>query len=256
MARAERAAHERGDPRRRAQRPAPGRGLNDAPAGAGARPRLVTAVRLFEVLATVLVLAGCSFASPTGDAPSQVGEFTFVAPGGQTTIFYDPPETRGAVRGLSGESLLDPGQTVGLEDFPGQVVVLNIWGAWCGPCREEMPGLLQIHEQMQPQGVTLLGVDVRDERDAAADFMRDRGITYPSIFDNPGRSLTALRGFPRNTVPSTIVLDRQHRVAAVFLTALRVGELLPVVQRIAAEPAPSGPAPGAAPPVAPAGVPG
>ena len=193
-------------------------------------------LRLLAAAAALLVLVGCSYASPSEDAPSQAREFTFVAPGGQTRIFYDPPAQRGAVTGLSGESLLDPGTTIGLEDFPGQVVVLNIWGAWCGPCREEMPGLQQIHEQTQPSGVTLLGIDIRDNADTARDFMQDRGITYPSIFDNPGRSLTALRGFPRNTVPSTIVLDRQHRVAAVFLTAVRVSELLPVVQRIAAEP--------------------
>ena len=193
-------------------------------------------------MASALLLIGCSYNSPTGDAPNQAQGFTFVAPGGQTRIFYDPPVERGAVTGLSGESLLEPDTTVGLEDFPGQVVVLNIWGAWCGPCREEMPGLQQIHEQMQPEGVTLLGIDIRDDANTARDFMRDRGFTYPSIYDNPGRSLTALRGFPRNTVPATIVLDRQHRVAAVFLTALRVSELLPVVQRVTAEPAdqPSG----------------
>lgn len=185
----------------------------------------------------MLLLVGCSYNSPTEDTPRQPREFTFVAPGGQTRIFYDPPEQRGAVTGLSGESLLGPGTTVGLEDFPGQVVVLNIWGAWCGPCREEMPGLQLIHEQMQPSGVTLLGIDIRDDADAARDFMRDRGLTYPSIYDNPARSLAALSGFPRSVVPSTIVLDRRHRVAAVFLTALRVSELLPVVQRIAAEPA-------------------
>lgn len=149
--------------------------------------------------AAMLLLAGCSYASPSGDAPSQAREFTFVAPGGQTRIFYDLPALRGAVTGLSGESLLEPSATIGLEDFPGQVVVLNIWGAWCGPCREEMPGLQQIHEQMQPSGVTLLGIDIRDDADAARDFMRDRGITYPSIFDNPGRSLTALRGGSRAT---------------------------------------------------------
>ncbi|OZM76541.1 TlpA disulfide reductase family protein [Pseudonocardia sp. MH-G8] len=194
-------------------------------------------LRMLAVVSAMLVLLpGCSFGTPTGDAQSQARAFTFVAPGGQDRIFYDPPEQRGTVTGLSGESLLEPGRTIGLHDFPGQVVVLNIWGAWCGPCREEMPGLQQIHEQMRPSGVTLLGVDVRDNAEAARDFMRDRGITYPSIFDNPGRSLTALRGFPRNTVPSTIVLDREHRVAAIFLTALRVSELLPVVQRIAAEP--------------------
>ena len=199
-------------------------------------------MRLLVAASAVLLLVGCSYGSPTGDEPSQAREFTFVAPGGQTRIFYDPPAQRGAVTGLSGESLLEPSTTVGVEDFPSQVVVLNIWGAWCGPCREEMPGLQQIHEQMQPRGVTLLGIDIRDNADAARDFMRDRGITYPSIFDNPGRSLTALGGFPRNTVPSTIVLDRQHRVAAVFLTAVRVSELLPVVQRIAAEPTDDPPA--------------
>lgn len=202
------------------------------------RPR-----RRFAAAAVVLLaaLGGCSFSTPDGTAPSQAGEFTFVAPGGQARIMYDPPESRGTVSGLSGENLLEPGTTIGLENFPGQVVVLNVWGAWCGPCREEMPGLQQIHEQMQPEGVTLLGIDVRDSADAARDFMVDRGITYPSIYDNPGRSLLALSGFPRSTVPATVVLDRQHRVAAVFLTALRVSELLPVVQRVAAEePAPSG----------------
>ena len=229
-------------------------------AGAHARPgwlepasaRVITRARLafIAVVAAVLVVAGCSYNSPTADTPNLAQEFTFVSPGGQTRIFYDPPEQRGAVRGLSGESLFEPGRTIGLDDFRGQVVVLNVWGAWCGPCRAEMPDLQYVHQQMQPAGVTLLGIDVRDDRDAARDFMTDRAITYPSIFDGPGRSLLALRGFPRNTVPSTIVLDRSHRVAAVVLTAVRVGELLPVVQRVAAEPAE--PAPPAGPATAPA----
>ncbi|WP_296369016.1 MULTISPECIES: TlpA disulfide reductase family protein [unclassified Pseudonocardia] len=184
------------------------------------------------------VLAGCG--NRSGQATSGSTEFTFTAPGGQTRIFYDPPENRGPVRGLSGEDLLEPGRTIGLDDFTGQVVVLNVWGTWCGPCREEMPALQQIHEQMGPAGVTVLGVDVRDDRTAARDFLASIGVTYPSIFDQPGRSLSALNGFPRNTVPSTIVLDRAHRVAAVYLTAIRLGELLPVVQRVAAEPRPAG----------------
>jgi thiol-disulfide isomerase/thioredoxin len=189
------------------------------------------------VAVLLVVLAGCGVGQ---NAVAPGSTFEFVAPGGQSQIFYDPPEQRGTVRGLSGESLFEPGRTIGLDDFSGQVVVLNVWGSWCGPCREEMPGLQMIHEQMQSAGVTLLGIDVRDDRDAARDFMRDRGITYPSIYDNPGRSLVALRGFPRNTVPSTIVLDRRHRVAAIFLKAVRVSELLPVVQRVAAEPSGAG----------------
>jgi thiol-disulfide isomerase/thioredoxin len=230
--------------------------VSHSPAGTAlrrTRPEL-RGLSLLAIAFAVLLLVGCSYNPPTADTPASVQDFTFVSPGGQTRLFYDPPEQRGTVAGLSGENLLQPGSTVGLEDFPGQVVVLNIWGSWCGPCREEMPGLQQIHEQLQPNGVTLLGIDIRDDADAARDFMRDRGITYPSIFDNPGRSLTALQGFPRNTVPSTLVLDRQHRVAAVFLTAVRVSELYPVVQRIAAEP-PDPPRAGEAPGTPPGTIP-
>jgi thiol-disulfide isomerase/thioredoxin len=182
----------------------------------------------------LLVLAGCG----TGrDAVATGGEFQFVAPGGQTTIHYDPPAQRGALRGLTGESLLEPGRMIGPDDFPGQVVVINIWGSWCGPCRTEMPELQRVYEQNRASGVAFLGIDVRDNRDAAADFLRDRGVAFPSIFDEPGRSLVALRGYPRNTVPSTIVLDRSHRVAAVFLTTVRVSELQPLLTWLAAEPA-------------------
>ncbi len=189
---------------------------------------------LVVVLAALLTLtAACSAGR---DAVSTGGEFQFVAPGGQTEIFYDPPSARGALRALSGDSLLEPGRTIGLADFSGQVVVLNIWGSWCGPCRAELPGLQHVYDTARASGVAVLGIDVRDDRSAAADFVRDRGITFPSIFDNPGRSLDALRGYPRNTVPSTIVLDREHRVAAVFLTTVRATELLSVVQRLAAEP--------------------
>ena len=189
--------------------------------------------RLLAFALAALLLAGCS---TSREAVATGGEFQFVAPGGQTTIFYDPPESRGSVSGIAGDSLLHEGVTVGLDDYAGKVVVVNIWGSWCGPCREEMPGLQLVQEQT---GAVVLGIDVRDERQAAADFVRDRGVTFDSIFDPPGRVLARLSGYPRNTVPSTLVLDEQHRVAAVFLTAIRVPELIPVVQRLQAEPSPS-----------------
>ncbi len=185
-------------------------------------------------LVAVLVTVGCGSAPP-GSRKGDVKAFAFVAPGGQTRILYDPPEARGAIARLEGEDLARPGQTIGLANLPGQVVVLNVWGAWCGPCRAEMPELQQLYETLGPDGVTVLGVDVRDDRGAAQDFLTSRSITYPNIFDQPGRSLLALDGFPRNTVPSTVVLDRQHRVAAVFLRAVRLSELGPIVQRVAAE---------------------
>lgn len=189
-----------------------------------------------RALAALLLATGCVAGCATGDDAVAVGgQFEFVSPGGQTTIRYDPPEKRGKVSGLSGDDLMDEGATISLDDFAGKVVVLNLWGAWCGPCRSEADDLQRVQDATADQGVTILGIDLRDNRDAAADFIRDRGLTWPSIYDPPGRSLLALRGYPRNTIPSTIVLDREHRVAAIFLTELLDTDLLPVVEAVAAE---------------------
>jgi hypothetical protein len=101
-----------------------------------------------------------------------------------------------------------------------------------------MPELQRVYDRIKGSGVQFLGIDVRaDARSAPQDFVRNIGVTYPSIYDPSGRSLLALKGYPRNIVPSTIVLDRQHRVATVFLMALLDTDLQPVVQRLAAEPA-------------------
>lgn len=181
------------------------------------------------LLTALLMLVGCSTGT---DAVARGGTFEFVSPGGQTEIFYDPPAERGTVGTLSGESVLQPGSTISLDDFRGEVVVLNVWGSWCGPCRSEAGELQQVADS----GVQVLGIDVRDSRSAAADFVQNYRLTYPSIYDPPGRSLFALSGVPRSVVPLTVVLDRQHRVAAVFLRSVLAQDLLPVVQRIAAEP--------------------
>ncbi|MFC5994019.1 TlpA family protein disulfide reductase [Pseudonocardia hispaniensis] len=191
-------------------------------------------IRLLTLVTTLLLLAGCATAGK--DAVAVGGEFQFVAPGGQTEIRYDPPESRGTLPQLAGESLLHPGRTIGVGDHTGKVLVINIWGSWCGPCREEMPDLEFVLDQTRADGVALMGIDVRDDRAAATDFVRDRGLSFDSMYDPPGRVLAALSGYPRNTVPSTIVLDRQHRVAAVYLTTIRVAELIPLVKRLAAEP--------------------
>jgi thiol-disulfide isomerase/thioredoxin len=188
--------------------------------------------------AALLTLAACSTGA---DAVSPGSTFSFVSPGGKTKIFYDPPAVRGSAPGISGEDLLRPGTRIGLGDYPGKVVVLNIWGSWCGPCRAEMPELQRVYTRTKASGVQLLGIDVRDdERSAPQDFVRYIGVTYPSIYDPPGRSLLGLAGYPRNIVPSTIVLDRAHRVAAIFLMPLLDSDLEPVVRRLAAEPVPAG----------------
>ncbi|WP_038170855.1 TlpA disulfide reductase family protein [Tomitella biformata] len=185
-------------------------------------------------IAVALVAASCSTG---GDAVATGGgTFDFVSPGGQTTIRYDPPAVRGAIGELSGDDLMEPGVSVGLENFPGQVVVINVWGQWCGPCRAEAPALEQVALTMKDQGVQFLGINVRDNNRAAAqDFVTAYDLTYPSIYDPKMRALMALGSFPTSVVPATLVLDREHRVAAVFLKAITAEELQPVVEQIAAE---------------------
>jgi thiol-disulfide isomerase/thioredoxin len=193
--------------------------------------------RVLALVASLAVLAPVAGCSTGTDAVAQGGTFEFVAPGGKTDIFYDPPESRGRPGELAGPSLTDPAKTVSLNDFSGQVVAVNIWGQWCGPCRAEITELQKVYDATRRDGVAFLGIDVRDNnRDAARDFVVDRNVTYPSIYDPAMRTMIAFGGkFPTTVIPSTLVLDRQHRVAAVFLRELLAGDLMPVVQRLAAE---------------------
>lgn len=188
-------------------------------------------MRRLLALAFLLVLTGCSTGT---DAVERGTEFQFVSPGGKTEIFYDGDD-RQAAPPLSGADLLS-GKDIAVSDFRGEVVVLNLWGAWCPPCRVEAPELEKVYAERKSAGVEVLGINVRDEnRSAPQDFVRDTGLTYPSIYDPPGRSLLAWKGYPRSVVPSTIVLDKRHRVAAVFLRDLLAADLLPVVDKLAAE---------------------
>lgn len=190
------------------------------------RRRLLT---LVAGLCAALCVAGCSVGK---DAVVQGSTFSFVSPGGKLVITY-PEARRQKLPDVSGESLADPGRQIHVSDYPDKVVVLNIWGQWCGPCRDEAPELSSVYQQTRAQGVQLIGIDVRDQRSAALDFVHGNQISYPSIFDPAGRSLLALSGYPRSVVPSTIVLDRQHRVAAVYLERVTATILLPEVRTLA-----------------------
>jgi peroxiredoxin len=141
------------------------------------------------------------------------------------------PDQRSAAREVTGE-LLDGG-TYDLAQDRGTVVVVNFWGSWCSPCRAEADDLQQTYEATKAKGVTFLGVNIRDDRDGAKAFEQGR-VTYPSIFDYQGK--VALRfDVTQVSTPSTLILDRQGRIAVALRRATTVGELQPLVERVAAE---------------------
>jgi cytochrome c biogenesis protein CcmG, thiol:disulfide interchange protein DsbE len=99
-----------------------------------------------------------------------------------------------------------------LDDYRGQVVVLNFWASWCEPCRDESPLLQRWHERMEGRGGTVLGVDAFDEVGRARAFVEEYGLTYPMLRDGEGstRDSFGILGFPE-----TFVIDREGRIAAV-----------------------------------------
>jgi thiol-disulfide isomerase/thioredoxin len=195
-------------------------------------PTATARVRLAALAAAAaLLLASCSTGN---DAAVYGGSFTFVSPGGQTEFSY-PASDRGTVTNLSGENLAGEG-TVSLSDYAGKVVVLNFWGSWCTPCRAEAPALEEAATALAPAGVQFLGINVKDTKSAGADFLASKQVGYPSIYDPSMRTLLAIRGYPASGIPSTIVLDRQGRVAHIWLEAIDdPKEMIDVVGAIAAE---------------------
>src|SRR5918999_4923929 len=98
-----------------------------------------------------------------------------------------------------------------LEDYRGQVVVLNFWASWCEPCREESPLLQRWHERLEKRGATVLGVDAFDEIGAARAFVDRYGLTYPMLKDKDAEGME-LFGVAR--YPETFAIDRRGRIAA------------------------------------------
>lgn len=140
-----------------------------------------------------------------------------------------------------GEAIAFTGTTfdqepVDLADTRGEVLVLNVWYASCPPCRKEAPDLQAIHEEYAEKGVSFLGINVRDAAGPAQAFEERYGITYPSVPDTGAEIMYALRGqVAPNAVPSTLVLDREGRVAARISGAADPSVLRAMIDAVIAE---------------------
>ena len=181
--------------------------------------------------AAALLLAGCSTTGadePTRGADQQ----GYVGSDGALTRIAPDQRTPGPT--VSGTQL-GADKTISTADYPGKVLVLNVWGSWCPPCRQEAAGL-QAASVATKADAQFVGINTRDFSPAAPEaFLRTSGVTYPSIFDPSGQSLLQLAGqVPPSAIPSTLVLDRQGRVAIRVLGTVSEKTLTAMVGEVAA----------------------
>jgi peroxiredoxin len=180
-------------------------------------------MRAALAVAAALLLAGCTTGNTAGTATGS--DTGFVTTPGGTKVFRTGD--RPAAPAITG-TLLD-GSTFRLADERGHVVVLNVWGSWCAPCRAEAADLQSVYVAAQPAGVVFVGINLRDDHDAATAYLSAHGITYPSLFDPAGRVTVAFRDVPPTAIPSTLVIDANGRIAAVHLDIVTRAELTSMI---------------------------
>lgn len=124
-----------------------------------------------------------------------------------------PPDQRVPLPKVEGTTL--DGKPMALSELTGKVVVINVWGSWCGPCRVETPDLVRVANETAKRGVRFVGIDTRDTLAGARAFLRAFHVPYPSLNDPQGQVLLASKDVvPISVVPTTVVVDRDGQVAA------------------------------------------
>jgi thiol-disulfide isomerase/thioredoxin len=183
-------------------------------------------------LVLLVGITGCSN-DPLADQYREGSGKNYIAGDGTVTEILLENRTEPIVFAGTSES----GDTLTSEEYLGDVLVVNFWYAGCAPCRAEAPLLQEAYQEVQPDGVEFMGVNVRDQGATVATFDKTFGITYPSIVDLDGQAqLSFASNVPPNAVPTTLVLDREGRVAARILGQLANTSILTtLIADIAAE---------------------
>lgn len=171
------------------------------------RSRLRHPARIAIAVAAIALLASaCSNSATSTNGKGYIA--------GKGVIEQIPAAKRVALPAITGKTL--DGDTLDSRDYRGKVIVVNLWGSWCPPCRAEAPALRRVWEENRSKGVQFIGIDIRDNDAAAMAFERRYKITYPSIRTNDAAQAVLAFGsmLPLNAIPSTLVTDKQGRVAA------------------------------------------
>ena len=187
--------------------------------------RTMTALTVVSLCA---VLAGCA-GGGTGAPQSPI-----VAPlAGAVSSGLIPAADRKAAPTLRGN--LVSGGTLDTSSLAGQIIVLNFWASWCSPCIGEAPNLTEVANATKARGVSFVGVDIKDEQAAARRHEKRFDVPYPSIYDDRGVNLLRFRTLVPQSPPTTILIDRQGRIAARFIQGVTVDELMAPLERLLAE---------------------
>jgi len=134
---------------------------------------------------------------------------------------------------LSGTTL--KGAHLSLADVAGSVVVVNVWASWCEPCRTESPALARMARQLASQKVGFVGINELDSTGPATTFLAAAGVTYPQLVDSDGALLRRLPLLPQKGIPSTLILDRHHRMAARVIGPVTGAEIQTLVSELLQE---------------------
>lgn len=163
-------------------------------------------LRAAVAVAALVLVSGCSDIGGTGD-------LEYVSGDGQ--VLEVARDDREAPVDVSGTTV--QGDPLDLSDLHGKVVVVNVWWSGCGPCRTEMPMLVQAEASYDEQDVAFVGINIRDlAPENAAAFEKDRGVDYPSLYDPGSETLLGMGAYAPYSPPATLVLDREGRVAALI----------------------------------------
>jgi thiol-disulfide isomerase/thioredoxin len=188
------------------------------------RPALLAAI----AMAAVLAMTGCDGGAIGADTPASSGQ-SFVGHSYESTFY--PPGHRPLAPPVSGTTVT--GLHLSLAAYRGDTIVLNFWGSWCAPCRAEAPALGQLARKLQSRSVRFVGVDIRDEPDSARAFLQQFNISYPSISDPSDEIALDFRStVPPADIPTTLVIDRDGRVADRIFGASSYSELLSVIDQV------------------------
>jgi thiol-disulfide isomerase/thioredoxin len=189
-----------------------------------------TAVRIAAALAAMLILAACA-STGADEQTRSAGQVGY--PEVARNLTRVPPDQRKELPTVSGPAL-GSNQTISTQDFRGKVVVINVWGSWCPPCRKEAPDL-QAASVETKDIAQFVGITSKDYDPAPAEaFVRSFEITYPSIYDPTGKVLLAFAGeLPPSAIPTTMIIDRQGRLAVRVLSEVSKITLVDMINDVA-----------------------